>query len=175
MQAGLLKRRWKLNVRGPVDVRGSFNPRPQPASSTRPNTHICMRTCTCPHAHTNRLCTCTCAWSLALCLSASRARYFFSLCHSLLPLCLLNAARGFAWRIAPRGFGIAGSPRHTRRRHTIVAAASPSWAQVNTSDFFLHKKFFELPGHVQKRMGLRDCSGDTTLAVGRCYMIANAV
>ena len=77
---------------------------------------------------------------------------------------------------------------------------------VKTSDFFLHKKFFELPApvlkltsphqsaihvisshpcmqsqpylpclpQVQRRMGLRDCSGDPKLAVGRCYMVANA-
>ena len=149
-----------------------LNPRPQPVQ-----TH----TYACAHAHAHMPTQIGYAHArahgllLCVCPPLVPVTFFFSLCHSLLPLCLLNAARGFAWRIAPRGFGIAGSPRHTRRRHTIVAAASPSWAQVNTSDFFLHKKFFELPGHVQKRMGLRDCSGDTTLAVGRCYMIANAV
>lgn len=45
---------------------------------------------------------------------------------------------------------------------------------VNTSDFFLHKKFFEVPGPVQKRLGLRDCSGPPSLATGRCYMSLQA-
>ena len=31
-------------------------------------------------------------------------------------------------------------------------------------------QFFEIPGAVQRRLGLRDCKKDASLATGRCYM-----
>jgi hypothetical protein len=74
--------------------------------------------------------------------------------------------RGVAWKRLHGGFNVQAGLYKRNWHLRIQGPADPA-----TSDYFLHKKFPEVPGPMQRRLGLRDCAGEAWRAVGRCYML----
>jgi len=75
--------------------------------------------------------------------------------------------RSIEWKHLPQGFNVQSGLLKRRWRLNFHGLAN-----VSSSDFYLHKKFFELPHSVQTYLGLRRCADgvDPARAVAGCYV-----